>query len=156
MIETVEDLRVNDLMQNLNISQQRLEIHCEFLKDFDIMSIDLNKMSDSSVRIDNHFCMWMLLQLFEIMPLWRIVVIYRTLLQVSYLKTNTFFWCCLTKAAQVVRIYSDLNDFNQVRNLILKQVSDFLCNLLYMMYQVEAWPQPSQFSERRKPILNST
>ena len=89
----IEDLRVNNLVENLNISQKRLEIHYKFLN-------DLNKMSDSSVRIDNHFCMWMLLQLFEIMPLWHIVVFYMTLLHVSYLKTKRF-WCC-AETTQVV------------------------------------------------------
>ena len=69
------------------------KINYEFLRDLNIMSVDeidvkLNIMSDSSVRIaqhlgqvthsphialinlcfDNHFCMWMLLQLSEIMP----------------------------------------------------------------------------------------
>ena len=79
--------------------------------------------------------MWMLLQLFEIMPLWRIVVFYMMLLQVSYLKTNMKFWCCLTKAAQVVRIYSDLNDFNQSQKFDFKQVSDlFVHNLRKLLY----------------------
>ena len=119
-IETVEDLRVNELVENLN------------------------KMSDSSVR-NKHFCMWMLLQLFEIMPLWRIVVFYMTLLQVSCLKTNTYFWCCMTNAAQVVKNYSELNDFNQSQKFDLKQVSDFLCNLLYIRnHVVEVRPQPSR------------
>ena len=86
------------------------------------MSVDLNIMSDSSVRIDNHFCMWMLLQLFEIMPLWRIVVFYMMLLQVSCLKTNTYFWCCMTNAAQVVKNYSDLKYLFKPENLIPKQV----------------------------------
>ena len=90
---------------------------------------NLNRMSNSSVR-NKHFCMWMLVQLLEIMPLWCIVIsCIMMLLQISCLKTNMVIWWC-AKASQVVNYYSDLKDFNQSQKFDSKQVSDlFVHNL---------------------------
>ena len=114
-----------------------LKIYYKFPKDSEKISIDkmdislmlirlmtnLNSMSNSSVR-NKHLCMWMLVQLLEIMPLWCIVIsCIMMLLQISYLKTNMVIWCC-AKTTQVVRYYSDLKDFNQSQKFESKQVSD--------------------------------
>ena len=125
-----------------NSTAELLRISYKFLKDLEDISIEkidsslmLNKlMLDSGIR-NEHFCMWMLVQLLEIMPLWWIVnSCIMMLLQISYLKTNKVIWWC-AEASQVVRYYSELKDFNRSQKFDLKQVSDlFVHNLQKLLY----------------------